>query len=114
MKLNEGGRMKKKYEMSQEEIEVSRIRLPRQGEVLGIAEMMVGGDKIRTKCDDGNMRLVRIPGRLRKRVWVREGDLILVEPWKVQTNERGDVIFRYTSTQANWLKRKGFMKSINF
>jgi len=106
--------MKKKYEMSQEEIEVSRIRLPRQGEVLGIAEMMVGGDKIRTKCDDGNMRLVRIPGRLRKRIWVREGDLILVEPWKVQTNERGDVIFRYTSTQANWLKRKGFMKSIDF
>lgn len=112
--MNEGGRMKKKYEMSQEEIEVSRIRLPRQGEVLGIAEMMVGGDKIRTKCDDGNMRVVRIPGRLRKRVWVREGDLILVEPWKVQTNERGDVIFRYTSTQANWLKRKGFMKSIDF
>jgi translation initiation factor 1A len=106
--------MKKKYEMSQEEMEVSRIRLPRQGEVLGIAEMMVGGDKIRTKCDDGNMRVVRIPGRLRKRVWVREGDLILVEPWKVQSNERGDVIFRYTSTQANWLKRKGFVKSINF
>jgi len=106
--------MKKKYEMSQEEMEVSRIRLPRQGEVLGIAEMMVGGDKIRTKCDDGNMRVVRIPGRLRKRIWVREGDLILVEPWKVQTNERGDVIFRYTSTQANWLKRKGFVKSIDF
>jgi len=106
--------MKKKYEMSQEEIEVSRIRLPRQGEVLGIAEMMVGGDKIRTKCDDGNMRVVRIPGRLRKRIWVREGDLILVEPLKVQSNERGDVIFRYTSTQANWLKRKGFVKSINF
>ena len=105
---------KKKYEMSQEEIEVSRIRIPRQGEVLGIVEMILGGDKLQTKCDDGNMRTVRIPGRLRKRVWVRTGDLILVEPWKVQSNIRGDVIFRYTGTQANWLKRKGFVKSIDF
>src|SRR3989338_4870151 len=103
--------MKKKMEMSQEEFEVSRIRIPRQGEVLGIIEMMVGGDKMRARCDDGNERLVRIPGRLRKRVWIREGDLILIAPWKVQTNERGDVAFRYTSTQANWLKRKGFIKS---
>lgn len=105
---------KKKYEMSQEEVEVSRIRIPRQGEVLGIVEMILGGDKLKTKCDDGNERTIRIPGRLRKRVWIRTGDLILVEPWKVQSNIRGDVIFRYTSTQANWLKRKGFVKSIDF
>jgi len=103
--------MKKKFEMTQEEIEVSRIRLPRQGEVLGIVEMMLGGDKIKARCDDGNERTVRIPGRMRKRVWIREGDLILIEPWKVQSNERGDVAFLYTSTQANWLKRKGFIKA---
>ena len=99
---------KKKFEKSPEEVELSRIRIPRQGEVLGLVEMMLGADKLRVRCDDGNTRIVRIPGKLRKRVWIKTGDLILVQPWNVQTNERGDVVFKYTSTQANWLQRKGF------
>jgi translation initiation factor 1A len=102
---------KKKFEPIPEEVEISRIRTPRQGEVLAVVEMMLGADKIRAKCDDGNTRICRIPGRMRKRVWIKPGDLILVEPWKLQTNERGDVIFRYTSTQANWIRRKGFLKT---
>jgi len=102
---------KKKFEISQEELEVSRIRIPRQGEVLGVVEMMLGADKLRVKCEDGNVRIARIPGRLRKKVWVRPNDLVLVQPWVVQTNERADIIFIYTQTQATWLKRKGFMKA---
>jgi len=105
--------MKKNLERTQEEIEISRIKVPREGEILGTVEMMLGADKIRVKCDDGNVRICRIPGKLRKRVWIKAGDLVLIEPWKVQTNERGDVIFRYTPTQANWLRRKGFIKTIS-
>lgn len=104
---------KKKYEMVGEEAEVARIRIPRKGEVLGVVEMMLGGDKMRVKCDDGNVRICRIPGRLRKRVWIRVGNLILAQPWKVQSDVRGDIIYRYTSTQAYWLKRKGYVKSIS-
>lgn len=104
---------KKKFEPTPEEVEVARIRSPRQGEVLGVVEMMLGGDKVRARCDDGNTRICRIPGRLRKRVWIKSGDLILIEPWKIQTNERGDIVFRYTPTQANWLRRKGFVKNIS-
>lgn len=91
---------------------MARIRTPRAGELLGLVEMMLGADKIRARCEDGNVRICRIPGRMRKRVWIKMGDLILIEPWKIQTNERGDVAFRYTSTQANWLRRKGFVKDL--
>jgi translation initiation factor 1A len=97
----------------QPEEEIARIRTPRQSELLGIIETMLGGDKMRVKCDDGNTRVCRIPGRLRKRVWMRVGDLVLIEPWEAQPEERGDVVFRYTATQANWLKRKGFVKTIS-
>jgi translation initiation factor 1A len=38
------------------------------------------------------------------------GDLVLVKPWIVQTDERADIAYRYTRTQANWLKRKGYVK----
>jgi translation initiation factor 1A len=105
--------MPKKYEPTKEELEISRIRIPREGEVLGAVEMMLGGDKLKVICDDGNTRICRIPGRLRKRVWMGAGDLVLVQLWKVQTNERGDIVFRYTPTQAGWIKRKGFVKTIS-
>lgn len=104
---------KKKREMTREEMEVARIRLPKEGEVLGVVELMLGADRMRAKCDDGNTRICRIPGRMRKRVWIRTGNLILIQPWKVQSSERGDIVFRYTSTQANWLKRKGYVKTIS-
>lgn len=102
-----------KKEMTPEE-EISRIRKPRDNEILGIVEMMMGGDKMKVQCDDGKERLVRIPGKLRKRVWIRVGDLILLTPWKVMSDERGDVIWRYTKTQANWLQKKGYLKNISF
>ena len=97
--------------MTREQIEITRIRRPREGEVLGIIEQMLGADRLRVQCEDGKSRICRIPGRLRKRVWMRPGDLVLVKPWIVQTDERGDIAFRYTRTQANWLQRKGYVKS---
>jgi translation initiation factor 1A len=103
---------KDKNQPTQEEIEISRIRVPRSPEVLGVVEAMVGGDRLRAKCDDGNDRICRIPGKMRKRIWIRTGDLILLKPWVVQGNEKADVIFKYTSTQANWLRRKGYVKGM--
>ena len=98
---------KRQPEMTREQMEISRIRMPRRGEAMCVIETMLGGDRVRARCDDGNERICRIPGRLRKRVWMRVGDLILVKPWPVQGDERGDVVYRYTRTQANWLMRKG-------
>lgn len=104
---------KKGSEMTREQWEISRVRLPRKEEVLGLVEMMLGGDRMRVQCDDGNVRICRIPGRLRKRVWIKPGNLVLVKPWDLQSNERGDIIYRYTPTQANWMKRRGHLKLIS-
>ncbi len=77
-----------------------------------IVEMMLGSDKLRVKCEDGKERMARIPGKLRKRVWIRLGDLILVEPWIVQSDRRCDVRWRYTPTQTQWIRSKGILKNI--
>jgi translation initiation factor 1A len=106
--------VKKKLQATPEEIEIAKIRVPKEGEVLGVVEQNLGGDKLRVKCDDGKLRICRIPGRLRKRVWINVGNLVLIQPWKVQSDKRGDIIFRYTPTQANWLKRKNYIKTISF
>lgn len=104
--------MKKRLQPSPEEVEITRIRIPKSNEVLGIAEALVGGDKVMVRCDDGKTRICRIPGRLRKRVWISAGDIVLVEPWKIETEKKGDIVFRYTPTQANWLRKKGHVKTL--
>ena len=35
---------------------------------------------------------------------------IPVKPWDFQSDEKADVIWRYTKTESNWLERKGYLK----
>ena len=95
------------------EEEIIRVRMPRKGEVLGFVASMLGGGRLEVKCEDGNTRICRIPGKIKRKIWIRENDLILIKPWEVQANERGDVIWMYTKAQANWLKSKGILKDFS-
>jgi translation initiation factor 1A len=91
--------------------EVIRVRIPqkRKGEVLGIVEKMLGGRRVIVQCVDGVERLGRIPGRLKRRQWVASGDIVIVVPWEFQ-DEKGDIAYRYTRPQAEWLRKKGYLK----
>ncbi len=100
-------------EISQEQEEIARIRLPQHGEIFGVVVAMLGAGRLSVECDDGLTRVGRIPGKIVKRVWIRVRDIVLVKPWKVQSNERADVVWRYTRTQSNWLKRKGYINKLS-
>ncbi len=99
-------------EEQQRQLEVSRIRLPRGKEVLGFVEQLLGGKRMYVDCADGKKRLCRVPGRARRRVWVRPDDYVLVEPWDIQGDERGDVIYKYRKYQVEFLKKKDLLKGI--
>jgi len=90
--------------------EVFRVRMPRGNEVLGVIESMLGTNRLQVRCQDNKIRICRIPGKLRKRVWMRERDAVIVEPWSIQGDKSGDVIWRYSPTEAGWLRRKGILK----
>ncbi len=92
------------------EEQIQRVRTPRGKEVLGIIESLLGANKLRVRCQDDKIRICRIPGKLRKRVWMRENDVIIVEPWEIQGEKFGDAIWKYTPAQAEWLRRKGILK----
>jgi len=91
--------------------EVVRVRTPRrgEGEVLGTVTKMLGGSRVTVQCMDGVTRMCRIRGKMKKRMWVREGDTVIVVPWDVQ-DEKGDIVWRYTGPQVSWLSRKGFLQ----
>ena len=88
-----------------------RVKLPREGEVLGILDQRVGASRMIVRCLDGKSRNCRVPGRLRRRLWLREGDVVLVKPWEFD-NDKGDVLFKYHPAAISWLKRKGHLKDI--
>ena len=106
---------KKKAEQERQEKiqqEISRIHLPRGREVFGVIEQRLGGSRMRARCLAGKNRICRIPGRLTRRLWVREGDIVIVEPWEYSGDEKGDIIYKYTPTQVGFLKKKGHLKQI--
>ena len=90
-----------------DEEEVVRVPYPRrnEGQMFAIADKMLGGGRVRVVCEDGESRMGRIPGKLKKRMWIREGDLLIVNPWDFQ-DEKSDVEYRYTRTQVKYLKRR--------
>jgi translation initiation factor 1A len=97
----------KKKVLSEEELSV--MVLPSGSDVLGVATKLLGFDRVMVKCQDGNERLCRIRGKMKRRVWVRVGDVVLVSPWDFQSDKRGDLIWRYTRAQAEVLRRKGYL-----
>ena len=84
--------------------------LPSVNDTLGIAQKMLGYDRVLVKCQDGHVRICRIRGKMKRRTWVREGDTVLVSPWDIQHEERGDIFWRYTQGQVDELKQKGILK----
>lgn len=90
--------------------EVEHVRVPRPGEMLGVVEALLGGNHLRVRCVDGKSRLGRIPGRMKRRLWVKEGDLVLVTPWSFQ-DSKADVLHRYKPVQVEWLRKKGIWKA---
>jgi len=88
------------------EEEIVRVRLPKGREVIGIITQRVGGSRMLVSCMDGKTRNCRVPGRNRRGLWLREGDVILVEPWEFD-DDKGDVIFKYTPAAIERLKSMG-------
>jgi translation initiation factor 1A len=86
---------------------VNRYRMPdhRNREMFAIADELMGASKLRVMCEDGKSRMARIPGKMKRRMWIKPGDLVIVKPWDFQ-DDKADVKYRYVRTQAVNLSRR--------
>ncbi len=105
---------KKNKEKSQqgEDGQVIRVRLPDEskGEVLGQIIQLLGGNLLLVRCVDGHVRKVRIPGKYRKRMWSRTGDVVLVIPeFGLHPEEKGVLEHRYSKNHAQFLYEQGLI-----
>ena len=86
------------------ESDLKEMRLPEEGELFGRVLKMLGGENVMVKCTDGVTRRGRIRGKLKRRVWIRDNDIVIIAPWDFKENERGDIVWRFTLPQMEWLK----------
>ena len=100
-------------EKNEFEEDVGKIRFPKkkEDEIFGIVTQLLGANQLKVMCQDGVERLCRIPGKLKKKVWIRANDVVIVKVWDFQPS-KGDVVWRYLPAQTNYLKRKGMLEGL--
>jgi len=76
------------------------------GQEYGQVLRMLGNGRLEAQCFDGEKRLCHIRGKLRKKVWVNQGDIILISLRDFQDG-KADVIMKYNSDEARQLKAYG-------
>ncbi len=96
-----------------EEEDTTRYKMPdhRKYEMFAIADSLMGASKLTVMCEDGKSRMGRIRGKMKRRMWIKPGDLLIIKPWDFQ-DEKADVIYRYHRTQAANMSRRGMIPEV--
>ena len=100
---------KHKKDFSQEQ-KISKAPLPKEKQFIGTVEQRYGGNKMQIKCSDGKERVGRVPGRLKRYLWLRPGDIVIIEPWELD-DTKGDILLKYKPNQIAWLKKEGHLET---
>ena len=102
-----------------EEIVPSRIKMPnrRIGEMFARVVDIYGNDRMEVFCEDEKHRIGRIRGKIKKRVWIRKGDLVVINPWEFETETKDklskcEITWRYMKSEISWLTRNRRMPEI--
>jgi translation initiation factor 1A len=111
MKKNQKKRGRGKFSSS-EHPQITRVKMPyrKNGEMFGRVTDIYGQDRMGVYCEDGKHRIGRIRGKIKKRVWIRQGDLVVVNPWNFETeiegqSEKCEISWRYMKHEVAWLLR---------
>jgi len=99
--------------------EITRVRLPyrKNGEMFARVVDIYGQERMGVFCEDGKHRVGRIRGKIKKRVWIRKGDLVIVNPWEFETEikdkkEKCEISWRYLKHEVSWIIRNNKLPEI--
>lgn len=82
------------------------LQLRDEGQEYAQVVRMLGSGRVECMCFDGEERLAHIRGKMRKKVWINQGDIVLVSIREFQP-DKCDVILKYHPDEARALKAQG-------
>ena len=82
------------------------LQIKEEGQEYGQILRLLGNGRTDVNCFDGNKRMCTIRGKLRNRVWINPGDIILVS-LREFGDEKADVIWKYYPEEAQELQDMG-------
>eukprot|EP00275_Glaucocystis_incrassata_P001163 EC122040.1.p1 GENE.EC122040.1~~EC122040.1.p1 ORF type:complete len:139 (+),score=28.33 EC122040.1:178-594(+) len=106
MPKNKGKGGKNRRRGKNENEEKRELVFKEDGQEYAQVVRMLGNGRLEAMCFDGTKRLCHIRGKLRKKVWVNQGDIVLLGLRDYQ-DEKADVILKYTADEARSLKAYG-------
>ena len=86
----------------------TKVRFPKKDQFIGVVEKRLGGSRMNIKGVNGESILARVPGRAKKFLWIREGDIVLLEPWELD-KDKADLIYKYKPNEVKILMRKNML-----
>eukprot|EP00440_Ansanella_granifera_P060638 gb/GFBE01065722.1/.p1 GENE.gb/GFBE01065722.1/~~gb/GFBE01065722.1/.p1 ORF type:complete len:143 (+),score=63.97 gb/GFBE01065722.1/:1-429(+) len=100
-----GGNKAKRAKATTDKVK-KELEFKEDGQEYGQITRMLGNGRCDVSCFDGVKRLCHIRGKMRKKVWCNQGDIVLVSLRDFQ-DEKGDIITKYTADEARNLKAYG-------
>tara|TARA_B110001454_G_C12699596_1_gene426001 strand:- start:297 stop:782 length:486 start_codon:yes stop_codon:yes gene_type:complete len=100
-KKKKGKRQNVKKDVAKRQLEFKE-----DGQEYAQAVRMLGNGRLEALCFDGRTRLAIIRGKMRKKVWINKGDIILVGIRDFE-DKKCDVMQKYTPDEARQLKAYG-------
>ena len=82
------------------------LQLKEEGQEYGVVTRMLGNGRLECYCYDGKTRLCTIRGTMRRKVWINQGDTILIGLREYQ-DDKADVIHKFLPDEARELKKLG-------
>lgn len=72
-----------------------------EGQVYGLVSRTLGDGRFLVECDDNVTRTCTIRGNMRNRVYVRDGDIVLVNLYiGMNRDDKGMISYRYSPEQV--------------
>ncbi|KAL2275437.1 hypothetical protein FJTKL_02052 [Diaporthe vaccinii] len=79
--------------------EKRELTFKEEGQEYAQVVKMLGNGRLEAQCFDGTRRLGNIRGKLRKKVWINQGDIILLSLRDYQ-DDKGDVMYVATPRKS--------------
>lgn len=99
-----GGKNRRRGKNDSEE--KGELIVKEDGQEYAKVDRMLGNGRLTASCFDGKERLCHIRGKMRKKVWINQGDIILLGLREYQ-DAKADVILKYSADEARRLKALG-------